>query len=299
MGNRHSIKNEERSSSDEGSGLSYYQIQAIQRAWRHMSKGGQASCGRRIFQKYATSDNLPICQDKPFEWGILKHGEEIVCFLTYIIKNLGNLEAVEEKCQDVGRSHRKMKQYGMKEEHWDVFGEALSETISENYAWKKNRQLLKASNILANFVVDRIRVGFVEKEGNTIKLSVNYSIPENKSRDSSIKLYNTIGNGEICYKKNIHSPLETKYPINHNLIRAKSFDTNANPKRRILPGIPNFEARKIEQQDNLHNFQRRSSTTIVQYNRSTIFNRSRPCICNFTNIDYDLEGNITKCKEKL
>ncbi|CEF63937.1 Globin family and Globin-like domain and Globin, structural domain-containing protein [Strongyloides ratti] len=299
MGNKQSIKNEERSSSDDDSGLSYYQIQAIQRAWRHMSKAGQASCGRVIFQRYATIDKLSTYREKPIEWGILKHGEEIVCFLNYIIKNLNNLELIEEKCQDLGKSHRTMKQYGMKEEHWDILGEAISETICENYAWKKNRQLLKASNILTNFIIDRIRSGFVQKEVKITKLPIKCLTPENKLKHLCMKRCNTIGNGEFCLKKIIHSPIRTKYSVNHNIIRAKSVDNNENPKRRILPSIPHIETKKIEQEDYTHNFQRRISSKIIQYNKSTILNRSRPCICNFTNIDYDLEGNIIMCKEKF
>uniref|UniRef100_A0A0K0EPM0 MADF domain-containing protein n=1 Tax=Strongyloides stercoralis TaxID=6248 RepID=A0A0K0EPM0_STRER len=294
MGNKQSIKNEERSSSDDDNGLSYYQIQALQRAWKHMSKAGQTSCGRQIitkiyqknselrviFQRYASINNLSNYQKKPFEWGILKH------------------ELIEEKCQELGRDHRTMKQYGMKEEHWDILGEAISETICESYAWKKNRQLIKASNILTSFIIDRIRSGFIEKEGKVTKLPMKCLTPENKLKSLYIKRCNTIGNGDLHIKK-IHSPIHTKYYVNHNMTRAKSFDSKENPKRRILPIIPHLDIGKIEQEDYIHNFQRRISSKIIQNNKSNIFNKSRPCICNFTNIDYDMEGNIVICKEKF
>uniref|UniRef100_A0A0N4ZKI8 GLOBIN domain-containing protein n=1 Tax=Parastrongyloides trichosuri TaxID=131310 RepID=A0A0N4ZKI8_PARTI len=317
MGNKQSIRNEERSSSDEGNGLTYYQIQAIQRAWRHMSKAGQVSCGRQIitkiyknnteirniFQTYVTIENLSINQMEPVEWGVLKHGEEIVNLLDYVIKNLNNIEMVEEKCEEVGRSHRKMKQYGMKEEHWDSLGEALSETIRENYGWKKNRQLLKASNILASFVVDRIRTGFIQKDGNETRISMKFSTPrKDELKKSNFKRYNSIANGELCIKDVTYSPINKKNFNKHNniMIRAKSMDGSVNPRRRVLPGIPFSEIIKIEQRDSSSNFQRKNSTVSTrQYNKQSFFNGNRPCLCSFINDNYDFEGNIIKYKEGI
>ncbi|VDP45327.1 unnamed protein product [Heligmosomoides polygyrus] len=76
-----------------------------------------------------------------------------------VISNLDYPSRINEMCHEVGLKHRKYKTMGMKTEHWDLLGEAITETIREYQGWKRHRESLRAANILVSFLVDRIRNG--------------------------------------------------------------------------------------------------------------------------------------------
>ncbi|PIO61660.1 hypothetical protein TELCIR_16808 [Teladorsagia circumcincta] len=95
---------------------------------------------------------------------VQEHYTDIVQFLQYVISHLDYPSKITEKCHEIGLKHRKYKAMGMKTEHWDLLGEAITETIREYQGWKRHRESLRAANILVSFLVDRIRNGFLQRD---------------------------------------------------------------------------------------------------------------------------------------
>ncbi|KAK6057791.1 globin [Cooperia oncophora] len=142
-----------------------------------MSKSGHSNCGstimRRLFIrndriKNVFHHNILIgglletnCQESH---NVQEHYADIVQFLQYVISHLDYPSMITEKCHEIGLKHRKYKAMGMKTEHWDLLGEAITETIREYQGWKRHRESLRAANILVSFLVDRIRNGFLQRD---------------------------------------------------------------------------------------------------------------------------------------
>ncbi|WKX88162.1 hypothetical protein Q1695_008074 [Nippostrongylus brasiliensis] len=157
--------------------LSSYQKVILRTTWRHMSKSGQGNCGstimRRLFIRNDRVKNVfhhnimiggllePNAQETH---NLQQHYSDIVQFLQFAISNLDHPSRITEKCHEIGLKHRKYKTMGMKAEHWDLLGEAITETIREYQGWKRHRESLRAANILVSFLVDRIRTGFLQRD---------------------------------------------------------------------------------------------------------------------------------------
>uniref|UniRef100_A0AC35GIG8 Globin family profile domain-containing protein n=1 Tax=Panagrolaimus sp. PS1159 TaxID=55785 RepID=A0AC35GIG8_9BILA len=182
------------STSDDSSNdkiLDYYQKVILCASWKHMStKASHGSCGKTVlkrfslkdsaiktvFQKFSVIENIFYLQEKghiaktsstststeycnSFE----QHSKIFLDFLQFLMENLDNSKAISEKCEEIGKFHRKFKIFGLKTEHWDLFGESITETVREYQGWRKHRQAVMATNILVSFVIDRIRSGFLQR----------------------------------------------------------------------------------------------------------------------------------------
>ncbi|KAK5974526.1 Globin protein 26 [Trichostrongylus colubriformis] len=169
-----------RSKSCETQILNSYQKVILRATWRHMSKSGQSNCGSTIMRRlFIRNDRIKnVFHHNIMIGGLLKanceeahnvqeHYTDIVQFLEYVISNLDYPSKITEKCHEIGIKHRQYKAMGMKTEHWDLLGEAITETIREYQGWKRHRESLRAANILVSFLVDRIRNGFLQRDGST------------------------------------------------------------------------------------------------------------------------------------
>ncbi|PAV61280.1 hypothetical protein WR25_13790 isoform B [Diploscapter pachys] len=90
--------------------------------------------------------------------------EKLVTYKILVISNLDNPEKISELCYAIGLQHRKYKAIGLKTDYWDMLGEAITETIREYQGWKRHRESLRAANLLASFIIDRVRAGFIHRD---------------------------------------------------------------------------------------------------------------------------------------
>ncbi|KAH7698135.1 Protein GLB-26, partial [Aphelenchoides avenae] len=163
--------------------LSSYQKVILRAVWRHMSsRSGQGNCGhtvlkrlllkhqastiKKVFQHASVIRGLAVFADPSSasagqRCGMNEHALLIVQLLEFSIQNLDRPCSIALECENIGRSHRLMKRLGMRAEHWDLLGEAITETVREYQGWRQHRQALKATNVLISFIVDRLRTGFL------------------------------------------------------------------------------------------------------------------------------------------
>ncbi|CAJ0596364.1 unnamed protein product [Cylicocyclus nassatus] len=158
--------------------LTAYQKVILQTTWRHMSKAGQSSCANTIMSRLFIRDeqiknvfhhntmlNAVLGSDDTHCFQ--QHHREIIEFLQFVISNLDYPSKIAEKCHEIGVLHRKYIAMGMEAEHWDLLGEAITETIREFQGWKTHRESLRAANVIVSFVIDRIQTGFLQREVTT------------------------------------------------------------------------------------------------------------------------------------
>ncbi|CAI4221225.1 unnamed protein product [Auanema sp. JU1783] len=155
--------------------LNKYQKQTLKCSWRHMSKGGESSCGATIMRRFLNKDeNLKavfqtsaLISESNSHHDTNKHREDIVQLLHTVISNMDSPSQISEICMKIGRDHHKYKRMGLKIDHWDYFGESITETIREYDGWKKHRESLRAANVLVSFMIDRMRAGFSQSDART------------------------------------------------------------------------------------------------------------------------------------
>ncbi|ETN82025.1 hypothetical protein NECAME_08232 [Necator americanus] len=129
---------------------------------------------------------------------------------------------------------------GMKTEHWDLLGEAITETIREYQGWKRHRESLRAANILVSFLVDRMRTGFLQRDVVTPNGTPPYAartVKESSDRERSKSLQDSYHGllyrelAESCpVVKDCHSP-------------SASYSTDQKPKRSMPCMSTSKEAR--------------------------------------------------------
>uniref|UniRef100_A0A914WZQ9 Globin family profile domain-containing protein n=1 Tax=Plectus sambesii TaxID=2011161 RepID=A0A914WZQ9_9BILA len=152
--------------------LNNYQRNLLRNAWSHISKSGQSNIGSTIFKRMLSKDpNIKkvfqhaFVIDGVFGLGLTpiqscqQHSVMFVELLDEAVTNMSNPDAIAEKCRDFGAKHAKLAAYGMNQDYWDTFGEAMTESAREWEGWRRHRETLKAWTILVSFIVDRFRQG--------------------------------------------------------------------------------------------------------------------------------------------
>uniref|UniRef100_A0A1I8A5T4 GLOBIN domain-containing protein n=1 Tax=Steinernema glaseri TaxID=37863 RepID=A0A1I8A5T4_9BILA len=208
MGNTRSASSSRCPAGQSDALLNPYQKATVRSVFSHMSmsKTGHGNCGRTAMKRllYKDSDVRHVFQNtdafggmivavstgrRTGRCGIDEHAHEIVKLLQMVLQNLDSPQRIAEECERIGRMHRRLKMFGMKTEHWDLFGEAISETVREYQGWRKHREALRSANILVSMIVDRLRKGFQQKEGDTRRSRYTppkRSVSEVGSRDSEL-----------------------------------------------------------------------------------------------------------------
>lgn len=138
------------------------------------SKSSQSSCGRTILRRLNIKDKAiktvfqhysvlgTVFKDSKQRVsipGYEKHAELFVELLDFVIANLDSPKIISERCEEIGRAHRRVKVFGMKLDHLDLVGESITETVREYQGWRRHRQAVGATNVVISFVIDRIRSG--------------------------------------------------------------------------------------------------------------------------------------------
>ncbi|TKR93567.1 hypothetical protein L596_007994 [Steinernema carpocapsae] len=240
--------------------LNPYQKATVQDVFRHMSmsKTGHGNCGRTVVKRLLHKDSDIKCifentnafsgmivamstGSNSGRCGVDEHSNEIVKLLQFVIDNLDSPHRIAEECERIGRIHRRLKMFGMKTEHWDLVGEAISETVREYQGWRKHREALRSANILVSMIVDRFRKGYQQKEGD--KRRGRYtpsarSLSEIGSRESrdSMQLESSVASmtSEMSSKIMWLDADEHLNAKRKGVNRSRSLNTT----RRVLPRTP-------------------------------------------------------------
>ncbi|KIH59687.1 hypothetical protein ANCDUO_10071 [Ancylostoma duodenale] len=137
---------------------------------------------------------------------------------------------------------------GMKTEHWDLLGEAITETIREYQGWKRHRESLRAANILVSFLVDRIRTGFLQRDVATPNgtPTIQRILNEVPDRERSKSLQDS-------YHGLLHCGWTDSCPsIKDTISPASSCRKKESPKpKRSLPCMSSSKETRLEMQENI------------------------------------------------
>ena len=148
------------------------------------TKASHGSCGKtilkrlllkdssikQIFQHFSVLENVFYIQEHNAKIPLRltpstsycnfeNHSKYFIEFLQFLMDNLDHPKLISDKCESIGKFHRKFKVFNLKTEHFDLWGQSISETVREYQGWRKHRQAVMATNLLVSFVVDRIRSG--------------------------------------------------------------------------------------------------------------------------------------------
>ncbi|KAK0425123.1 hypothetical protein QR680_009045 [Steinernema hermaphroditum] len=186
--------------------LNPYQKTVVQEVFSHMSmsKTGHGNCGRTVMKRLLLKDadvkhifrntdgfgGMIVAVStghRRGRCGLDEHAHEVVRLLQMVLENLDAPQKIAEECERIGRMHRRLKMFGLKTEHWDLLGEAISETVREYQGWRKHREALRGANILVSVIADRLRKGFQQKEVEKRRsryAPATRSLSENGSRTS-------------------------------------------------------------------------------------------------------------------
>ncbi|EYC10944.1 hypothetical protein Y032_0053g2383 [Ancylostoma ceylanicum] len=283
--------------------LTSYQKVILRTAWRHMSKSGQSSCGNIIMRRlFIRNDRIKnVFHHNTMINGILKaeemhsvqqHYKEIVGFLQFVISNLDYPSKITERCHEIGLLHRKYKEMGMKTEHWDLLGEAITETIREYQGWKRHRESLRAANILVSFLVDRIRTGFLQRDVATPNGTppVQRILKEVPDRERSKSL-------QYSYHGLLHCEWTDSCPsIKGSLSPVPSRRRKESPKpKRSLPCMSTSKETRLEMQ--IHRRRCLPQTPLsdgeLDDNGNTVAMKKRQQFRHTTNSSFEL-GHLSK-----
>ncbi|KAH7718508.1 Protein GLB-26 [Aphelenchoides avenae] len=142
----------------------------LRAVWRHMSsRSGQGNCGhtvlkrlllkhqastiKKVFQHASVIRGLAVFADPSSasagqRCGMNEHALLIVQLLEFSIQNLDRPCSIALECENIGRSHRLMKRLGMRAEHWDLLGEAITETVREYQGFLPQSDVIPSARLL-------------------------------------------------------------------------------------------------------------------------------------------------------